>query len=56
MKVLHSAFISILYGTIVKLYLQGNTEVLGENSAPVPLCPPQILYKDRPGIEGEPQL
>lgn len=43
-KVLHSAFLSLLYGTIVKLYLRRNTEVLAENGVPVLLCPPQILH------------
>ena len=43
-KLLHSIFVTILYGTIVKLYLQENTEVLGDNPVPVPLCPPQISY------------
>jgi hypothetical protein len=50
MKVLHSTFVSILYGTNVKIYFQGKTKVLREKAAPMPIFPPLIsrgLARDR---------
>jgi hypothetical protein len=34
----------IKYGALVEKYWQGKTELLGENLAPWPLCPPQIQH------------
>jgi hypothetical protein len=33
------------YGALVEWYWQGKTEVLGEKTVPVPLCPPQISHR-----------
>jgi len=32
------------YVTLMERNSQGNTDVLGEKSAPLPLCPPQIPH------------
>jgi len=33
------------YEALVELHGHGKTEVLGEKSVPVPLCPPQIPHR-----------
>jgi hypothetical protein len=40
-------------GAPVELNWQGKTEVLGENTVPVPICPPQIPHGLNPGLRGE---
>jgi hypothetical protein len=39
------------YGEVVARKWHGETEVLGEKRAPVPLCPPQI--SNCPALSGE---